>query len=768
MPRLKLRVGMIAPLAASLVMATATPIVAQERGQPTSTEEDAVVIDDVASSECTISGTDADEYILGTDGDDVICAGGGDDVIASLGGSDVVWAGPGADVVSSASSTTVLADFDPRDDAVASDSAALSDQESRPARRIARTLTEHVSVKGISSYRGVAAPEVMERIADEADAVASLPFEPLPERTAREKTEDDRLRGLLGFEPTARIDSDKVLSEAAANGSVATWGVPLTDAEFADVGRRSQMSEFVAPVRDAAASKHGLRSGVFFDLRNGQVVVNVPASKTTPSQLNLDVGLPAGAIAFRSVPMSLEELDVQVAPIMERAAVEAESIGATVKAAFDQSDYRYTVRIGIPDSKPTKQVQDLVDRLQGSSDFVEFRVDASQDTAGDPFCHSDACYVAQPGMKMAKVGGTTGCSMGLIVNYSGGVGVMSSEHCSQTSYVLRRAATPDLQITVNETNIQKNDEGTGTDHEIYSVVETARSGEAKYVLMNSVLAMSWERNNILSGTLTVAEEDFVCKTGYKSQELYPQTPFIACGFVDDLGDLAPGLFSSGYIYVPNMSNCKGDSGGPVWKAVGSSRYAVGLTHGVGDDGFDFPVSGGTCGYDTEYADINRALSDSNASFRNPGGEEMSRREAIRYSEIFNNQEPDYAVFYNYDGYCNLTYMRDVAYVFTVSGNNYNTTFEQRFPLGGGTFNSRERVKYLFWGLLDRDASAGDLNYWGNTVIWQSSSTSVAAREAAYDWLAWAMITNQGLPEFSTVRMTNTGYHGAPPMCTSGW
>ncbi len=53
----------------------------------------------IASSACTIVGTEGDDVLLGTEGDDVICAGGGDDIVDALGGNDIILAGAGNDVV---------------------------------------------------------------------------------------------------------------------------------------------------------------------------------------------------------------------------------------------------------------------------------------------------------------------------------------------------------------------------------------------------------------------------------------------------------------------------------------------------------------------------------------------------------------------------------------------------------------------------------------------------------------------------------------------
>ncbi|NNF56214.1 MAG: hypothetical protein HKN03_17445 [Acidimicrobiales bacterium] len=48
---------------------------------------------------CTITGTDAADWIVGTSGPDVVCAGAGDDVVWGLGGDDVLYGQEGRDVL---------------------------------------------------------------------------------------------------------------------------------------------------------------------------------------------------------------------------------------------------------------------------------------------------------------------------------------------------------------------------------------------------------------------------------------------------------------------------------------------------------------------------------------------------------------------------------------------------------------------------------------------------------------------------------------------
>lgn len=175
-----------------------------------------------------------------------------------------------------------------------------------------------------------------------------------------------------------------------------------------------------------------------------------------------------------------------------------------------------------------------------------------------------------------------------------------------------------------------------------------------------------------------------------------------------------------------------------------------------------------------HADIRRALHDSGAFFRNPAGSELSRRAALRYYDILFDREPDAGGYAYWAQSCDLAAMRDQAFVFTVSA---KPEFTNRFPLPGGTspaaqFNARARVRYLWWALVDADASHNDQSYWGygwgaNSYIYGSNTSTSSAREARYDWLAWQLIVNPGWA-FSNARMTSTGIHGAPPMCQNGW
>lgn len=719
--------------------------------------------------ECTIVGSDADDYILGTDGNDVICAGAGNDVIASLDGDDIIWTGPGADVVLNSSGSASVPDFSPGDDSVTKDGTGTVDNERKPITPGDKRLVEYVVERGLETLTPIAPPEVIRGLDEERPEVDQLG--PLPPRSAAEHAVDDRRRSGLGLEPTRAVDGAILLRDAAANGSLSAWGVPLTDDELTELEARADVSQFVSAVEEVAASRYDLRSGVFFDLPAGQVVVNIPASREKPAGLSAEVGLPAKSLRLRTVPIPLAELDSEVKPVMGFLIAESESIGVGFSATFDQSDYRYVARVGDPNTEPSAAALELVAKAQGMSDYVHVEVDSSAETAGDPYCDADDCYSVQPGMRMDNgLGG--GCSIGLVVNYGVNIGIMSAEHCSSASYTLRPGATSAHRITADETNIQENDYVTGTDHEIYSIVETARGGEAALALMNAVLTGSGDHSNLFSGTRTVAEGDWVCKTGYRSQAL-GGVPAVGCGTVDNLGDLAPGDFSNGYIEVLGMTNCRGDSGGPVWRSIGGARYSVGLVHGVYNGNFD--VVPDICGDDTRYADINRALSNSGASFRNPAGSEMSRRAALRYYDILFNREPDVGGYGYWSQSCSLTSMQDEAFVFTVTG---KAEFANRFPLPGGDSvlaraNSRTRVRYLWWALQDYDASSGDQSYWGydysggNSYIYGTHSSSSSAREARYDWLAWQLIVNPAWT-FSNARMTSTGVHGAPPMCQNGW
>ena len=62
----------------------------------------------VSGAECTIVGTNGDDFLKGTNDDDVICGLGGDDIIVGRGGEDALYGGSGDDVlVTDASDTTV-------------------------------------------------------------------------------------------------------------------------------------------------------------------------------------------------------------------------------------------------------------------------------------------------------------------------------------------------------------------------------------------------------------------------------------------------------------------------------------------------------------------------------------------------------------------------------------------------------------------------------------------------------------------------------------
>ncbi len=139
-----------------------------------------------------------------------------------------------------------------------------------------------------------------------------------------------------------------------------------------------------------------------------------------------------------------------------------------------------------------------------------------------------------------------------------------------------------------------------------------------------------------------------------------------------------------------------------------------------------------------------------------------------------DREPDFGGYHYYDQACSLSSMRDIAFVFTVTG---KAEFANRFPLPGGNsstarVNSRKRVEYLWWALQDYNASSGDKNYWGydysggNSYIYGTHTSSSSAREARSDWIAWQLIV-QPTWTFSTARMTSDGVLGAPAMCSSG-
>ena len=68
---------------------------------------DALVVVQVGTIGCTITGTDAAETLTGTAGDDVVCALGGDDVVYGLGGDDVLIGGDGDDIIYGGDTTLV-------------------------------------------------------------------------------------------------------------------------------------------------------------------------------------------------------------------------------------------------------------------------------------------------------------------------------------------------------------------------------------------------------------------------------------------------------------------------------------------------------------------------------------------------------------------------------------------------------------------------------------------------------------------------------------
>lgn len=65
--------------------------------------------------ECTITGTEGQDFITGTTGADVICGLGGNDIIRSLGGPDIIFAGSGDDFVSSGGGNDIVFGEDGKD-----------------------------------------------------------------------------------------------------------------------------------------------------------------------------------------------------------------------------------------------------------------------------------------------------------------------------------------------------------------------------------------------------------------------------------------------------------------------------------------------------------------------------------------------------------------------------------------------------------------------------------------------------------------------------
>jgi len=65
--------------------------------------------------ECTITGTEEQDFITGTTGADIICGLGGNDIIKSLGGPDIIFAGSGDDFVSSGGGNDIVFGEDGKD-----------------------------------------------------------------------------------------------------------------------------------------------------------------------------------------------------------------------------------------------------------------------------------------------------------------------------------------------------------------------------------------------------------------------------------------------------------------------------------------------------------------------------------------------------------------------------------------------------------------------------------------------------------------------------
>ncbi len=248
---------------------------------------------------------------------------------------------------------------------------------------------------------------------------------PDPEETATAQ-EAAQFRRTFGLDAAPELVRDAAVDTA----TYSTWpyGVPLSKAEIAEMGRRSQVQKAVARLVPHALTLPGY-AGVYLDqLAGGQPVFLFTDTLAGTSRDEIGGLLPAGT-SFRVQAASRTEnelLEQQQRIEAELPAIWASGIDV-VRVAVKTSQNR--LRIGVRDLAESER-QELLARYGADLDVFE-----------DGMAQSDACPATNDcrpikgGISINHAGGSAGeCTSGFIVRGSNGsLYMLTAGHCIETT-----------------------------------------------------------------------------------------------------------------------------------------------------------------------------------------------------------------------------------------------------------------------------------------------------------------------------------------------